>query len=446
MLATQEETIDWEGKRDLLVVQLLGLLACRADGLHDDDEKKIDQLLTRRNLVHCEEQVRYLSAEEQVRYLEFWSSHVLAYPDKDPLLAYFSTLYTGVGDGTGDYSSSFEEREAEEEDYETDMDEDPNLEGTQPQEEELSGLKEDLGGSEEQQLEEVEEQASPPASPAASASPPPAASSSVKHAGPVTRAGRPAVTVAAGKAAQAIAREVERLRGRKKFHEADELLAARWAEEGESITPDYATKQAKQLSNQLFANAGGIVAATDVVGKFLRLPEVRVALDFAEKPELELDERFVRNIIDFFANHLATKGTRYAEDQNLHNGLLTAMVDGGMAEENLILAVAKRLGRRWDAVKAAILRRIKLDEEEKEGGEGIWQQHSRSTRCDMYELPGLYAFCHNEEFFRFVSSRSEPLREHVGLREYKVRAAAKPTVWCTRRIAETAAELKPPQR
>ena len=110
MLATQEETIDWEGKRDLLVVQLLGLLACRADGLHDDDEKKIDQLLTRRNLVHCEEQVRYLSAEEQVRYLEFWSSHVLAYPDKDPLLAYFSTLYTGVGDGTGDYSSSFEER------------------------------------------------------------------------------------------------------------------------------------------------------------------------------------------------------------------------------------------------------------------------------------------------------------------------------------------------
>ena len=92
--------------------------------------------------------MRYLSAEEQVRYLEFWSSHVLAYPDKDPLLAYFSTLYTGVGDGTGDYSSSFEEREAEEEDYETDMDEDPNLEGTQPQEEELSGLKEDLGGSE----------------------------------------------------------------------------------------------------------------------------------------------------------------------------------------------------------------------------------------------------------------------------------------------------------
>ena len=80
---------------------------------------------------------------------------------------------------------------------------------------------------------------------------------------------------------------------------------------------------------------------------------------------------------------------------------------------------------RWEAVKRAVLRRVKLDEEEKDVDEqqqdgSVWTRLARSTRCDKYELPGLYAFCHDETFFRFSSRRSEPLREHVGMRKYKV--------------------------
>ena len=57
---------------------------------------------------------------------------------------------------------------------------------------------------------------------------------------------------------------------------------------------------------------------------------------------------------DFFRRHLRTKGTRYAEDQNVHDALLTAVVDGKMREDRLIEAVAKVFGARWPAVAAAI--------------------------------------------------------------------------------------------
>jgi hypothetical protein len=71
-----------------------------------------------------------------------------------------------------------------------------------------------------------------------------------------------------------------------------------------------------------------------------------------------------------------------------------------------------------------VLRRVKLDEEERECAEesngASWKRIPRSTRCDAYELPGLYAFCHDENFFRFSSRRSEPLREHVDVGEYKI--------------------------
>ena len=142
-------------------------------------------------------------------------------------------------------------------------------------------------------------------------------------------------------------------------------------------------------------------------------------------PRAEIDHRVVVNLIAFLGDHLRTKGTRHAEDQNTHDAILTALVDAQMAEDKLITAVARLLGVRWEAVKRAVLRRVKLDEEEKDVDEqqpdgSVWTRVARSTRCDKYELPGLYAFCHDETFFRFSSRRSEPLREHIGMRKYKV--------------------------
>ena len=71
----------------------------------------------------------------------------------------------------------------------------------------------------------------------------------------------------------------------------------------------------------------------------------------------------------------------------------------------------------------AVLRRMKLDDEELERPEsgGSWQRCARSKRCDCYRLPGLNLFCHDERLFRFSSRpRSEPLREHINMGEYVV--------------------------
>lgn len=158
--------------------------------------------------------------------------------------------------------------------------------------------------------------------------------------------------------------------------------------------------------------------------------------------QADLNERLVSNIIGFLGNQLRKKGTRSIDDQNIHNAILTAAVDGSMMKENKINAVATRLGQRWEAVKSAVLRRIKLDQEEEEkaieideGGPGqpklsVWKQLKRSTRCDKYELPGLYAFCHDETYFRFSSRRSEPLREHTALRECARRSHCSAAPWC----------------
>jgi len=86
----------------------------------------------------------------------------------------------------------------------------------------------------------------------------------------------------------------------------------------------------------------------------------------------------------------------------------------------MVNAVAELLGVRWHAVKQAVLHRMKIDDEESERVVGVWQQRVRSMRCDAYVLPGLYAFCHDENFFRFASRFSEPLREHVDVGEYKI--------------------------
>ena len=56
-------------------------------------------------------------------------------------------------------------------------------------------------------------------------------------------------------------------------------------------------------------------------------------------------------------------------------------------EDKLITTVARLLGVRWQAVKHAVLRRVKLDEEEKEVDEqqhdgSVWTRLARSTRYD----------------------------------------------------------------
>ena len=67
-----------------------------------------------------------------------------------------------------------------------------------------------------------------------------------------------------------------------------------------------------------------------------------------------------------------------------------------------------------------MVRRIKVEDEEVERQVGLWTQRKRSSRSDKYKLPGFNAFCHDEDFFRFDSGRSQPLREHIGVGEYKV--------------------------
>tara|TARA_B100000795_G_scaffold166899_1_gene125581 strand:- start:610 stop:1071 length:462 start_codon:yes stop_codon:yes gene_type:complete len=95
-------------------------------------------------------------------------------------------------------------------------------------------------------------------------------------------------------------------------------------------------------------------------------------------------------------------------------------VDEDLAHDEMINAVAVMFGVRWDAVKNAVVRRIKIDDEETEKHGPIWTIIPRSKRCDAYELKGLNLMCHDDNIFRFSSRRSEPLREHVGVGEYKI--------------------------
>ena len=313
-----------------------------------------------------------------------------------------------------------------------------------------------------------------PGSSTSAATPPSAAVSSSAHRygtrtpGP----GAPAWKEEAGGEAQAAAREAERLRSRGKLEQSAEVVKAQLATEGGVIGSPYAARQAKAVATSLFANAGGLANAAKVMGKVAQLPEMRLLALLAEKPEerltctnpnpdpipnpnpnpnpnpdpdpnpnpnpnptptpnpppnpslspnqAELTERVVSSIIKFLADHLPSQGsdTRHAGDQNIHDAILTALVDENMVEDRLISRVAKLLGVRWEAVKRAVLRRVKIDKEETETTHGIWTQRKRSVRSDKYELPGFYAFCHDELFFRFISSRSQPLREHTGVGEY----------------------------
>ena len=232
--------------------------------------------------------------------------------------------------------------------------------------------------------------------------------------------GRPVVKAAAGAAAQADLRRSERLRHRHKTLEAEELLKKRLEEEGAAISDDYAAKQAKAIANMLFASAGSITNAEKVLGKLKRLPEIRALDELFADADGELKERCIDNFIDFIRENLSATGTRHAEDQNVLDALLTAVVDVDMIKDRLISAVAKLIGARWEAVKSAVLTRLKLNDEKREGTDGIWTRRARETRCDKYELQGFYEFCHDETFFKFSSRHSVPLRKHIDVGEYRV--------------------------
>lgn len=214
-----------------------------------------------------------------------------------------------------------------------------------------------------------------------------------------------------------------RLRARHKSEQADELLLERAvAGGGPTISSPYAAKQAKALAKDLCVGAGSQQNAQKVLSKFAKLPEARLFTEFANNSTIELNARLIDNVLDFFYNHLRSKGTRHAEDQNIRDAILAALVDEQMVEDKMINAVATLLGVRWEAVKLAVLCRMKLDDEESEKQlpGGVWTQRKRSVLSDKYRLPGLYAFCNDEMFFRFVSSGSQPLREHTGVGEYKI--------------------------
>mmetsp|Transcript_76074 Transcript_76074/g.150761 ORF Transcript_76074/g.150761 Transcript_76074/m.150761 type:complete len:85 (-) Transcript_76074:70-324(-) len=77
----------------------------------------------------------------------------------------------------------------------------------------------------------------------------------------------------------------------------------------------------------MYANACSLANAEKVAGKIVQLPEIQALKTFHMDPELGLKGRLLDNVVDFIINHLSTKSTRHAaEDQNAHNVLLTAVV------------------------------------------------------------------------------------------------------------------------
>ena len=395
-----DDDVDWEAQLQTTAAQLRSMLECRSDGLHPHDENVIDFVLTRRN--------KYVSARQKVSILSKLCLDVLALREQsDPSF---------VAD-----EATLQADESMEDVYEAEMDADglPSTQISDHSENYEAGLRRD--GLSPRSMPGT------PGTPCAAASPSIATPSPSSAAEPyntrpsATRLrGAPAWKAAAGMAARDIARDAERLRHAHKSAEAAELLSERLLAEGAPISNAYAAKQAKEVVTQLYANAGGLANAIKVAGKLAQLPEMRSIIAMVE--DTNLDARLVQNVVDFMAKHLPTKGTRHGEDQNIYNALLVALVDGSMVDDKLISAVAKVFGARWHAVKAAVVTRLKLDDELTEGQHGIWTRRKREVRSDMYQLPGLNAMCHNEEFFKFSSRHSQPLRKHVGFREYEVRS------------------------
>jgi hypothetical protein len=374
--------IDWEHERDVRCAMLRGMLNSLAgeDGIDPRDDETIDYIM----------RARGVDAKEQYEKLfELCTLVVGLRPDPDPDFGSTGSPSVGPESARAELLLEFDSQA------------DSNF-GASPQGKPLSPAFEPVSTS--------------PLTAAAASSP---ASSKKAVAGPV---GRPAFKAEAGAKAQADLRQSERLRARHKTLEAENLLKERIAEEGQAISSPYAAKQAKAIANELFASAGGAANAQKVLGKLLQLPEIR-ALDevnFEDNADTELRARCIENLIEFIRGHLSTTGTRHAEDQNVLDALLTAVVDGEMINDRLVTAVAKLIGARWEAVRRAVLTRLKLDDENVERIEGGWKRRARSTRFDKFELPGMAMFCHDESIFKFASGRSVPMRKHVDVGEYEV--------------------------
>ena len=391
-----ERWVDWELHAELREKQLRAMLAALdEDGLIDpDDEVVIRWVLSRRP--------PHPLAEHRARAEKFseWIELVLREPP-DSELSPFNSPAIASEDGSLAMS----------------MYADSDRDATQSQSQELAKLAPSPQTS----------AASAAGAPAAATSPPPSAAASSSNTGAASSstrgAGAPAWKATEGAAAQGVVREAERLRGRRKDAEADELLETLKAGERAPISSPEATRQAKALEDALWANAGSLANAQKVAAKYRDRPGVRSLIDVLSSPDLELKGRCFDNFVDFLSNHFATKGTRHGTDQNLLNGLLTSVVDGKMVKDRLIDSVARLLGQNWHAVRDAIVRRLKMDDELREGRvDAAWTQVSRADRCDMYKLPGFYAFCHDDDFFKFSSRHSEPLRNHVDVGKYQVRA------------------------
>ena len=383
------EGIDWEHERDVRCAMLRGMLDSLAgeDGIDPRDDETIDYIM----------RARGVDAKEQYEKLfELCTLVVGLRPDPDP--DFGSSGSPSVGPESAEAELLLEFNSQADSNFCSSQGE-PLSPPFMPSRD-LSAHRADVS--------------TPPAAVAAASAPGKKAA-----AGPV---GRPAFKAEAGAKAQADLRQSARLRARHKTLEAENLLKERIAEEGQAISSPYAAKQAKVIANELFASAGGAANAQKVLGKLLQLPEIR-ALDevnFEDDADRDLKERCIENLIDFIRGHLSATGTRHAEDQNVLDALLTAVVDGEMINDRLVTAVAKLIGARWEAVKRAVLTRLKLDDENDERVEGGWQRRARSTRFDKFELPGMAMFCHDESIFKFASGRSAPMRKHVDVGEYEV--------------------------
>ena len=118
------------------------------------------------------------------------------------------------------------------------------------------------------------------------------------------------------------------------------------------------------LAELLYTSAGGLVNAGVVFDKLAARPEIRCLPTPEASDGAGLHERVIENMVAFVSNRLGTKGTRHGEDQNIHDALLAAAVDGKMVADRQISAMANLFGVPWAAIKCAVVRRVTIDDEE----------------------------------------------------------------------------------
>jgi len=283
----EEGEVDWEVARDERAVQLRGMLACREYGLHEDDERTIDHVMSRRE-VGVESRSAYENvAEWQHDVLTALCKRVLNMPP--PESSYLP--------------ESGPDRIAEDLRLDEEMDRDRQAWGSQAQSSEHASMSQPSLSSQ-----------GSPAVPVAVASP---GTSSAAVSSPLARPnlprgpGAPSWKATAGKAAESFVKSVGRMRTRHQKKAAAAAFAERMEHEGgPTISEDTAKRQARALSDFLYTKAGSVVNAQMVAKEFSLLPQVCILVDFAMAPDAEITARLVQNVIKFFEDHLRTKGSR----------------------------------------------------------------------------------------------------------------------------------------